>query len=162
MRTAIRLGRVASSCVATSARYPRVSLVGGAVALGTGVRSYAAAEQRAPPPDYSRVTTWKKEIVVEGSGPAPTKGATCTVHYVGTLASNGSKFDSSRDRREPFQFQVGRGQVIRGWDEGVMSMKVGETARLIIGPDYGYGARGVGPIPGGAVLVFEVELLSVK
>lgn len=83
------------------------------------------------------------------------------MHYVGTLV-DGTQFDSSRKRGETFRFAVGRGQVIRGWDEAVKAMKVGERARIIIAPEYGYGSRGIGPIPGNAVLIFDVELISAK
>ncbi|MBS0184821.1 MAG: FKBP-type peptidyl-prolyl cis-trans isomerase [Proteobacteria bacterium] len=99
---------------------------------------------------------------VIGTGPSPKPGQEVTVHYTGTLL-NGQKFDSSVDRGQPFNFQIGVGQVIRGWDEGVGSMKVGGKRRLIIPPELGYGTRGAGGvIPPNATLVFEVELLGVK
>lgn len=83
------------------------------------------------------------------------------MHYTGTL-QDGTKFDSSRDRGQPFSFKIGVGQVIKGWDAGVAEMKIGERSILTIQPDYGYGARGIpGVIPQNAVLVFDVELLSV-
>ncbi|MBP6985545.1 MAG: FKBP-type peptidyl-prolyl cis-trans isomerase [Alphaproteobacteria bacterium] len=100
--------------------------------------------------------------VVAGTGPSPTKGKQVTVHYTGTL-QNGTKFDSSKDRGVPFTFTIGVGQVIKGWDEGVATMKVGGSRKLIIPSDLGYGARGAGGvIPGNATLIFDVELISVE
>ena len=95
-----------------------------------------------------------------GSGPEATPGQQVTVHYTGWL-TDGRKFDSSRDRGQPFRFGLGAGQVIKGWDEGVAGMKVGGRRKLIIPSELGYGARGVGPIPPGATLVFAVELLGL-
>ena len=96
-----------------------------------------------------------------GDGAAPQKGKRVTVHYTGTL-TDGSKFDSSRDRGQPFKFVIGVGQVIAGWDEGVMSMKVGGKRKLIIPANLGYGARGAGGvIPPNAELHFDVELIGV-
>jgi peptidylprolyl isomerase len=101
-----------------------------------------------------------------GTGAAPRTGQICVMHYTGWLYSNGvkgAKFDSSLDRGQPFEFPIGTGRVIRGWDEGVASMKVGGKRTLIIPPDLGYGARGAGGvIPPNATLIFEVELLDVK
>lgn len=106
----------------------------------------------------------KKEILVsapETETRHPSKGDDVTVHYVGTLESDGSKFDSSRDRGEPFKFKIGMGQVIKGWDLGVASMRKGEKAVFTLPSDYAYGDSGSPPkIPGGATLVFEIELLS--
>ena len=105
------------------------------------------------------------EIIQEGSGASPKQGQQVTVHYTGWLDENGQpgkKFDSSVDRGQPFSFTVGVGQVIRGWDEGVMSMKEGEKRRLIIPADLGYGPYGAGSvIPPNATLIFDVELLKV-
>jgi peptidylprolyl isomerase len=98
-----------------------------------------------------------------GTGAVATKGQTVTVHYTGWLAANGVKFDSSVDRGEPFQFPLGEGQVIKGWDEGVAGMKVGGKRQLRIPPSLGYGAEGAGgAIPPNATLIFDVELLKVK
>ena len=97
-----------------------------------------------------------------GTGTEAQKGKTVSVHYTGWLL-DGTKFDSSRDRNQPFSFPLGQGQVIKGWDEGVAGMKVGGKRKLTIPPQLGYGARGAGGvIPPNATLVFEVELLDVK
>jgi FKBP-type peptidyl-prolyl cis-trans isomerase len=102
----------------------------------------------------------KYEILTCGEGETAEKGDTVSVHYVGTLA-DGTKFDSSRDRGEPFAFPLGAGQVIQGWDEGVAGMQIGETRKLTIPPELGYGPSGTGPIPPNATLIFEVELLDI-
>jgi FKBP-type peptidyl-prolyl cis-trans isomerase len=101
------------------------------------------------------------EDLVEGSGQEASPGAKVTVHYVGTL-ENGTKFDSSKDRGEPFVFPLGAGQVIKGWDQGVAGMKVGGTRKLVIPPELAYGSRAVGQIPSNSTLIFEVELLEVN
>jgi len=116
----------------------------------------------------SNITTLQVTDVVVGTGTEATNGRTVTVHYTGWLynetAANhhGSKFDSSRDRNQPFSFVLGVGSVIKGWDQGVAGMKVGGQRTLIIPPSLGYGAAGNPPIPGNATLVFDVELLNVQ
>src|SRR5271163_4152848 len=101
-----------------------------------------------------------------GTGATPKPGQICVMHYTGWLYENGAKgkkFDSSVDRGQPFEFPIGKGQVIAGWDEGVSTMKVGGKRTLVIPPGLGYGARGAGGvIPPNATLIFDVELLGVK
>ena len=101
-----------------------------------------------------------KDLVV-GTGEKASDGALAVVHYTGWL-EDGTKFDSSLDRGEPFEFVIGQGQVIKGWDEGVESMRVGGKRELIIPPELAYGDRGVGVIPPGSTLRFEVELIELR
>jgi FK506-binding protein 1 len=102
------------------------------------------------------------KVLQAGNGVKPKIGDKVSVHYVGTLTT-GSKFDSSRDRNAPFQFRLGKGEVIRGWDEGVAQMSIGEKSILTCTPDYAYGAQGYPPvIPKNATLLFEVELLRIN
>ncbi|MFE1904130.1 FKBP-type peptidyl-prolyl cis-trans isomerase [Streptomyces gardneri] len=103
-----------------------------------------------------------RDVIEAGDGQNfPKPGDVVTMHYTGTL-EDGTKFDSSRDRGEPFVSQIGVGRLIKGWDEGVPQMSVGERAKLTITSDYGYGDRGVpGAIPPGATLVFDVELIKI-
>ncbi len=132
--------------------------IAGAIALA--MTAAASAQPVTLPSGLSYVD----EVV--GTGPEPKAGQQVTVHYTGWLdegGKRGKKFDSSRDRGQPFSFKIGAGQVIRGWDEGVASMKVGGRRTLIIPAELGYGARGAGGvIPPGATLIFDVELLGVR
>ncbi|HKS59021.1 MAG TPA: FKBP-type peptidyl-prolyl cis-trans isomerase [Steroidobacteraceae bacterium] len=122
-----------------------------------------AAAAIAPP------TELQKTDVVKGTGEGISLGQVAVVHYTGWLfdpsapEQKGKKFDSSRDRGEPFKFAIGAGQVIRGWDEGVQGMQPGGQRRLVVPPDFGYGDAGAGGvIPPGATLVFDVELLAIE
>jgi FKBP-type peptidyl-prolyl cis-trans isomerase len=100
------------------------------------------------------------KVLKEGTGEEAKNNDKVTVHYVGTL-ENGTQFDSSLDRGEPFVFTLGIGRVIKGWDQGVLGMKIGEKRKLTIPPELGYGSRGVGSIPPNSILIFEVELLEI-
>lgn len=103
---------------------------------------------------------FKIEDIKVGTGAEPQKGDKIRVHYTGTL-TNGTKFDSSKDRNQPFEFVLGAGQVIQGWDKGFAGMKEGGVRKLTIPPEMGYGSRSVGPIPANSTLLFEVELIKV-
>lgn len=125
----------------------------------------SSANPALPVPGVNTITTdsgLQYQDLKVGNGPAAAAGNTVSVHYTGWLV-DGTKFDSSRDRNAPFEFTLGRGGVIKGWDEGVAGMQVGGVRKLFIPPDLAYGDRGVGNIiPPGATLVFEVELLEIK
>jgi FKBP-type peptidyl-prolyl cis-trans isomerase len=120
---------------------------------------------RDPLLENNKVITMENGLKIEdvkiGTGDVAVKGALISVHYVGTLV-NGKKFDSSRDRGEPFQFPLGQGMVIQGWEQGFEGMKVGGIRKLTIPPALGYGSQDVGPIPANSTLLFEVELLAVR
>jgi peptidylprolyl isomerase len=133
-----------------------------------GVAAAIASRAAAQTAGKSMTTASGLQIIdsKEGTGASPKPGQTCVMHYTGWLYENGQKgkkFDSSVDRSEPFDFPIGQGRVIKGWDEGVATMKVGGKRTLIIPPALGYGARGAGGvIPPNATLMFDVELLAVK
>jgi peptidylprolyl isomerase len=139
-----------------------------AIALA-GLLAAGASTQAAAQAAGSTMTTASGLQITDtqvGTGATPRPGQICVMHYTGWLSVNGAKgkkFDSSVDRGQPFEFPIGRHQVIAGWEEGVASMKVGGKRTLIIPPELGYGARGAGGvIPPNATLIFDVELLDVK
>ena len=146
-----------------------------ALAAALAVAPAIADEKTTPAPGEAKKSEMKMNSspsglqwtdTKEGTGPTPQKGQICVMDYTGWLWENGAKgkkFDSSVDRGTPFEFPIGQGRVIRGWDEGVGAMKVGEKRTLLIPPQLGYGARGAGGvIPPNATLLFEVELIAVK
>lgn len=163
-------------------------LIAAVVALGVWLLFRDAAVVSAPTPDEDAGTiqlssatgdgSWQETLrevvdtrgevtqlivdtVTVGEGEPVEEGDTITVHYVGTVVS-GQEFDNSRERNQPFTFTVGEGDVISGWDEGVVGMRPGGSRILVIPSEMGYGAEGYGPIPGGATLLFAVELLSIE
>jgi len=152
---------------------PSASATSGGQATAPAVQATAAASQQQTDGNAPGIPELKGQIVTTasglryideqvGTGDSPKTGQVVTVHYTGWL-TNGTKFDSSRDRPQPFTFNIGQGRVIKGWDEGVATMKVGGKRTLIIPPALGYGERGAGGvIPPNATLMFDVELLAVK
>lgn len=146
-------------------RIAAISLLAALSIAMTAITPIAASAQT----QGAKVTTLSGLQIIDGqvgTGASPKTGQTCVMHYTGWLYENGQKtkkFDSSLDRGQPFEFPIGTGRVIKGWDEGVATMKVGGKRTLIIPPDLGYGARGAGGvIPPNATLIFDVELLGVK
>ena len=137
------------------------AIVIGALALG-GLAYLFAGWRGGGGSEVTTKTGLKYVDIKEGTGPSPQRGQTVSVHYTGTL-ENGTKFDSSVDRGKPFEFKIGTGSVIKGWDEGLMTMKVGGKRKLIIPSNLGYGPQGSPPkIPGNSTLIFDVELLEIK
>jgi peptidylprolyl isomerase len=142
-------------------RFALAAALGGAAALAARTTAIAQTGKSMTTPSGLQITDTKV-----GTGATPKTGQTCVMHYTGWLYQNGAKgakFDSSVDRGQPFEFPIGAGRVIKGWDEGVATMKVGGKRTLVIPPELGYGARGAGGvIPPNATLMFDVELLGVK
>jgi len=144
----------------------------GAVAMGlvlagcsSGATEAPVAAAKAEPTTVNYASGLRVADTRTGTGPFPKRGQTCVMHYTGWLYQNGqkgAKFDSSVDRGKPFEFPLGAGAVIKGWDEGVAGMKVGGKRTLIIPPDLGYGGNPRTGIPAYSTLIFEVELLAVK
>jgi len=158
-----RIGAMASSYEADSASFREIE-------QNVLARREAAAEEKAKAVLNDIANRWPDAvrddesgiysvIRTEGTGPTPNPGTPITVHYTGTLM-DGTQFDSSRDRNEPFRFNVGSGQVIPGWDRSLLQMKKGERRVIILPPEMAYGERGIGPIPPNSWLVFDVELLD--
>jgi FKBP-type peptidyl-prolyl cis-trans isomerase len=141
-----------------------VAVIALAILAFPSLYNRASPTPEAPPAaSGSQVTTASGliyEDLVVGSGATAKAGDTVSVHYTGTL-TNGSKFDSSLDRDKPLPFQLGAGEVIQGWDEGVAGMNVGGKRKLVIPPELGYGGQSVGSIPANSTLLFEVELLEI-
>ena len=151
-----------SQPAAGSNRWARIVAILIVLAVAGAVIGYLI-QQRAGSggPEITTPSGLKYTDLVVGTGATPLKGQTVTVHYTGTL-TNGKKFDSSVDRGRPADFRIGVGSVIKGWDEALMTMKVGGKRKLVIPPALGYGPEGTPTIPGNSTLIFDVELLGVK
>jgi peptidylprolyl isomerase len=149
--------------------FPRAATIAACAAMALGLVATATPNLAFAQPAQKAMTTPSGLQIIDtkvGTGATPRAGQTAVVHYTGWLSNNGAKgakFDSSVDRHEPFEFPLGQGRVIKGWDEGVATMKIGGKRTLIVPPQLGYGARGAGGvIPPNATLIFDVELLGVK
>ena len=159
------LGSSKSAAGTTARNESRVKIIAMVVgaALLVSVLGYLLANRGdSQAKEVTTASGLKYVDLVEGSGPSPQIGQTVSVQYTGTL-ENGKKFDSSLDHGKPYEFPIGRGRVIKGWDEGLMTMKVGGRRKLIVPGALGYGPAGSPPsIPPNATLIFDVELLSIK
>ncbi len=166
----VKLLAVAFAAVFVVACTPRDPPEESAAAPATGAAPAADTPGTAPAPTGTETMALQKIELAPGTGAEIKSGQTALVHYTGWLYdavapdNKGKKFDSSVDRNEPFEFPVGEGTVIQGWDQGVVGMKVGGKRRLVIPPEMGYGSRGAGGglIPPGATLVFDVELVEIR
>jgi FKBP-type peptidyl-prolyl cis-trans isomerase len=178
MRDSVQLSHLATIATSRIFMRPSMLLLFSMLSLGplAGCKREPPAAQDAAAPAASEavasapaaITELKRDDVQVGRGEPIANGQIAVVHYTGWLydpaapEQKGAKFDSSRDRGQPFRFPLGAGRVIQGWDQGVLGMQVGGQRRLTIPSDLGYGAQGAGPIPPGATLLFEVELLGVE
>jgi peptidylprolyl isomerase len=149
--------------------FHRTAIASACAAIALAIVTTAMPNPAPAQPAQKPMTTSSGLQIIDtkiGTGATPRTGQTAVVHYTGWLSNNGAKgqkFDSSVDRNEPFEFPLGQGRVIKGWDEGVASMKIGGKRTLIVPPQLGYGARGAGGvIPPNATLIFDVELLGLK
>eukprot|EP00440_Ansanella_granifera_P057792 gb/GFBE01062651.1/.p1 GENE.gb/GFBE01062651.1/~~gb/GFBE01062651.1/.p1 ORF type:complete len:193 (+),score=28.06 gb/GFBE01062651.1/:1-579(+) len=159
--TACRLSlssRALPSSSALSVLPPAAGALAAALCQHTSLRAASTTSEEAPWTTTASGLQYRDLVV--GDGEAPTKGQTVYVHYTGSL-ENGKVFDSSIPRGQPLEFPVGTGKVIPGWDEGILTMRVGGKRQLKIPPNLGYGRQGVGPIPPNATLFFECELVSI-
>jgi peptidylprolyl isomerase len=164
--TDLRIGRLRVPWLGMADFMKRFAFLGGSAAIAIGASLLPTGALAAIKAKSSKVVKMSDGLqytdLVVGTGASPQKGQKVTVNYVGTL-TNGKKFDASADHGGTFSFNIGVGQVIRGWDEGVMSMKVGGKRRLVVPPELGYGAQGAGNvIPPNATLIFEVELVGIE
>lgn len=143
-------------------RQARIIAIVVVVVLAAGVIAYMFKNRGGKPlPEVTTLSGLKYTDLVEGTGATPQRGQTLAVHYTGTL-TNGTKFDSSRDRGSPMEFRFGLDPMIKGWDEGLATMKVGGRRKLIVPPSLGYGTQGKSDIPPNSTLLFDIELVSVK
>jgi FKBP-type peptidyl-prolyl cis-trans isomerase len=157
---ALAAGLTLSACGQKAAEQPAEPSVQAEQPATDQTQATEGSATAGQPATTPQVTELKKEDLVVGKGTAAKAGDNVTVHY--TLWLDGQKLESSKDSGQPFPFNLGAGEVIPGWDQGVAGMKVGGTRKLTIPPDLAYGAQGSGPIPPNSTLVFEVELLKIN